>query len=137
MDRDQRPASFLQDVRDVQRDVDQAQRSAGQRPPLTRASKGWVLGGEAPESEDLADGEVHLRSEGGSLVVRSQVGDIVVGDVPFGPSVPYPNPQTATPIGSSTPVLGADFSKMGADVDQVWQSLTALIDVLRSGRFPT
>lgn len=81
------PPDILQDIRDAKTTGQQSQAAAARRAPLTKASKGWRLSGDAPpEPGDLDPGEVHIRGEDGALVVRSGDGDITVREfAPGGP----------------------------------------------------
>lgn len=75
MDRDQRPANAMQDLKDLQRDLVQAQGSAGKRGALTQASKGWIMAPmSAPDPPAVGshlfiamDGDPYVIDEGGII----------------------------------------------------------------------
>lgn len=110
MDRDERPANAMQDLRDLQKDVAQAQASAGQRPPLTKASAGWELPSMAAPATPASGG--HLYASGGAPMWKSSTGATIdlTPPPPITPGAdPGGMPGLSTPNGwpdDYTPVTG-------------------------------
>lgn len=124
------PADGLQDIRQLRRDVVQAQKTAGSRSAATRASKGWKLGtDDPPDFDDLEPGEVHIRGEGDFLVVRSQGGDIVVREHSPGAPVDIVPNMTAGTIGGA-PTM-AQYNNLYNDLVAARATVNELIGSLR------
>lgn len=98
MDRDERPANALQDVRDLQNDVREVAGAASQRPAITKASKGWELPSTSTPPTPASGG--HLYASGGTPMWRSSTGAII-DLTPPPPLTPGSDPGTMP--GLSTP----------------------------------
>ncbi|MGW6498539.1 hypothetical protein [Nonomuraea angiospora] len=110
MDRDQRPANPMQDIRDLQRDVAQAQGSAGKREALTKASKGWHIPNTGiPATPD----------DGGHLFVNGNKPYWIDKNGIITPLiVPPPTAANVTPLTATSGTASDTINAVGGSYDQ-------------------
>lgn len=132
MDRDQRPANVFQDIRDLQRDVAQAQGSGSRRFPLTMASKGWHIPAQATPATPASGG--HLYSPATEPWWKDSTGATYSLKPPIVPEAPYVAHTPSMGAGADAPSSYSDVyvEALREDVRQVRETLADLIDSLRS-----
>ncbi|GHH67662.1 hypothetical protein GCM10017673_15030 [Streptosporangium violaceochromogenes] len=96
------PGDQARTTRQMQRDIASAQGSAGLRPPLLEASKGWIFTDMATPDTPPA-GKTHIYSQGGRLWASSTAGAVplLLPDYPQAPPISdLPSRATVSAPGS-------------------------------------
>lgn len=133
MDRDQRPADVFQDIRDLQRDVKEAQGAAPRRQPLTTASGGWIIPNNSPDVDDIDDGG-HLGAAGDEPLWTESSGVSYSLKPPEVPEAPYVAHTPSMGAGADAPSTYSDVyvEALREDVRALRETVADLIDSFRS-----
>ncbi|WP_101788638.1 hypothetical protein [Nonomuraea indica] len=131
MDRDQRPANVFQDIRDLQRDVKDAQGAAPRRPALIEASAGWVMRHRSTPPTPPA-GDIHIYAQNGRLWVNSSLGQQMLQ-----PQLPFPKADLVEVGVVSIPNAPATYDQahsatLRSMIFVLNNALTALIATMRA-----
>lgn len=107
-------------TRQIQRDIVQAQASAGTNRPLTEASQGWILrSASGPNPSTLGPNDVWIGAQGGRLVAMDDSG----GTIALAP--------VSFPIAAYQVVDAYILSNAGSSYDQsLMQNVVDAIEVL-------
>ncbi|WP_326637256.1 hypothetical protein OG884_26455 [Streptosporangium sp. NBC_01755] len=127
MDRDSRPANALQDIRDLQRDVVQAQGSTSRRQPVTKASRGWELPNMAAPATPVSGG--HLFASSGQPFWKDSGGATYSLKNPQGGAVAYTTVAIFNAPGTYTQ---GQVQALVDAVDALQTSYQALLTSLRT-----
>lgn len=135
MDRDQRPANAMQDLKDLQRDLVQAQGSAGMREALTKASKGWQIPNTGTPAPPVDGGHLFVASDDPFWIDASGViTPLIPPPVPSAPEVVALTASSGTAsdtifnVGGSydQAVLNNNFRSLAAKVNAIIDALQAV-----------
>ncbi|NRQ35974.1 hypothetical protein HII36_29690 [Nonomuraea sp. NN258] len=119
-------------TRQIQRDIVQAQTTAGTSRPLLEASAGWIFTDRTTPPTPPA-GKTHIYSQGGRLWAASTAGAVPLLLPPQGPPVADVPEVDAPILGSSATVVGSDYNTIRGDLIDLSSRVQELIESLRLG----